>query len=246
MKIKVCSKCKIEKDIESYCNDKFKKDGKRTKCKECDKKYRENNKNKIKEYYNNHKKERLNYNKKYWQKTKIIQSIQDKEKDKQRIKEWYEENKEKIKEKTKIYRDKNKERIKDYNKEYNKKHRTQQTENVNKKRKNDSLYKFKCNIRDLLRKSLKRQGYKKSTRSFDILCESFDNVWSFLLNNAKLRYTYFKEEDFLENNKYHIDHIIPLVTAKTEEDVIRLCHYTNLQLLTKEENLAKHDKTDWK
>jgi hypothetical protein len=30
---------------------------------------------------------------------------------------------------------------------------------------------------------------------------------------------------------WQIDHIIPLLTAKTEEDVIRLSHYTNLQPL---------------
>lgn len=30
---------------------------------------------------------------------------------------------------------------------------------------------------------------------------------------------------------WHIDHIIPLSSAKTHEDIIRLCHYTNLQPL---------------
>jgi hypothetical protein len=41
---------------------------------------------------------------------------------------------------------------------------------------------------------------------------------------------------------WHIDHIIPLSTAKTEEDVIRLCHYTNLQPLWGEDNIKKGDK----
>ena len=43
----------------------------------------------------------------------------------------------------------------------------------------------------------------------------------------------------------HIDHIIPLVTAKTEEDIIKLNHYTNLQLLTPEDNMAKGEQIDW-
>ena len=45
--------------------------------------------------------------------------------------------------------------------------------------------------------------------------------------------------------KWHIDHIIPLSTAITEEDVIRLCHYTNLQPLWAEDNLKKSNKLDW-
>ena len=41
---------------------------------------------------------------------------------------------------------------------------------------------------------------------------------------------------------WHLDHIIPLSTAKTEEDIIKLCHYTNLQPLWAEENLSKGNK----
>lgn len=33
------------------------------------------------------------------------------------------------------------------------------------------------------------------------------------------------------NYGWDIDHIIPLTTAKTEDDVIRLSHYTNLRPL---------------
>ena len=41
----------------------------------------------------------------------------------------------------------------------------------------------------------------------------------------------------------HIDHIIPLATAKTEKDIIELCHYKNLQLLTPEDNMKKGSTT---
>lgn len=43
----------------------------------------------------------------------------------------------------------------------------------------------------------------------------------------------------------HIDHIIPLATAKTEEEVIELCYYTNLQLLKAKDNLKKSCKLDF-
>lgn len=41
---------------------------------------------------------------------------------------------------------------------------------------------------------------------------------------------------------WHLDHIIPISKAETEEDLYRLCHYTNLQPLWAEDNLRKSNK----
>jgi hypothetical protein len=43
----------------------------------------------------------------------------------------------------------------------------------------------------------------------------------------------------------HIDHIIPISTAKTEQDVIKLNHYTNLQWLIDKDNLKKSNRLNW-
>jgi hypothetical protein len=43
-------------------------------------------------------------------------------------------------------------------------------------------------------------------------------------------------------NEWHIDHITPLSSAKTEKDVINLCYFTNLQPLWVKENLEKSNK----
>lgn len=42
--------------------------------------------------------------------------------------------------------------------------------------------------------------------------------------------------------KWHIDHIIPLASAKTITDIIKLCRYTNLQPLWSKDNLSKGAK----
>lgn len=54
---------------------------------------------------------------------------------------------------------------------------------------------------------------------------------------------YGEEWDGVE--KVHIDHIVPLATANTEEEVIKLCHWTNLQLLKEKDNLYKRDKLNY-
>ena len=41
---------------------------------------------------------------------------------------------------------------------------------------------------------------------------------------------------------WHLDHIIPLCEAKTEEEPFKLNHYTNLQPLWAEDNLKKNRK----
>lgn len=44
---------------------------------------------------------------------------------------------------------------------------------------------------------------------------------------------------------YDLSAISLINEGKTEQDVIDLCHYTNLQMLKPEDNLAKSDKEGW-
>lgn len=58
----------------------------------------------------------------------------------------------------------------------------------------------------------------------------------------------YLEERFIEGmswdnqGHWHIDHKTPLSIAKNEEEIYRLCHYTNLQPLWAEDNLKKSNK----
>lgn len=50
----------------------------------------------------------------------------------------------------------------------------------------------------------------------------------------------FKTDMSWENyGKWEIDHIVPLSSAKTEEELYSLCRYTNLQPLWKTDNIKK-------
>ncbi len=51
-------------------------------------------------------------------------------------------------------------------------------------------------------------------------------------------YSDFDINDY-DSDEYHIDHIIPYSSICDGECIENICHYTNLQILTKAENLAK-------
>ena len=46
-------------------------------------------------------------------------------------------------------------------------------------------------------------------------------------------------------NKWVIDHKIPLSSAKNIDDLYSLCHYTNLQPLSWEDNMKKGNKLNY-
>ena len=124
---KVCPKCKIWKPMEEFGNDKHTKDGKCSNCKECRKRYRENNKEKISEYHKEYKKKNKEKIKEYNEKNKEHQKqyrreyyLENKEKAIAKAKEYYEENKEKILDDKKKYREENKKKISEWQKEYQK------------------------------------------------------------------------------------------------------------------------------
>ena len=103
------------------------------------------------------------------------------------------------------------------------------------RKKHDVEFKIRCNIRSRVKNFLKSKNIKKNNQTFKIVgCEP-----------ARLKEhleTQFKDGMSWENyclNGLHIDHIIPLINGKTEDEIFKLCHYTNLQPLWWYENLEK-------
>ncbi len=101
----------------------------------------------------------------------------------------------------------------------------------------DEMFAMKTRLRNLIRNSFRRQGYKKFNESTESI--------------VGINYSEFKkylELKFLDGmtwknrGEWHIDHIIPLSSATSKEDLIKLCHYTNLQPLWAKDNLKKGSK----
>ena len=253
--VKVCNKCNIAKPLSEY---ELRKDtGKyRNTCKECRKKYcsewHEKNKDHVKQYLDDNKEyiqaRSKKYYKKHAEKLKAYSKsfrAENKEYYTEYNKQYKQDNKEYISEYNKAYNEANNEAILQYKKEYHKENRAKEREYARvytkEKRASDPFYKLKIQLRHLIYHSLERKGYKKNTHTYEVIGTDYQTFYNYLLQTYKNNYGY--EWDGKE--QVHIDHIIPLATAKTEQEIIKLCNYKNLQLLKAKDNLDKSDKLDF-
>jgi len=217
--MKKCTQCYIEKELNEFhlCNKG--KNGRKSKCKECvkieSKNYYKNNIEYYKNYYND------NFDK--------IREIK---------KNWVDSNNESVKlqqEKwrknnvlhTKQYKKLNFEKLKSYNKNYGKI-----------RRESDVLFKLSGNIRTRISQFIKSNKFTKRNKTFEIVgCSS-----EFLKKYLEEQFTDNMSWDNHGTYGWHIDHKIPLSSAKTEKEFYELCHYTNLQPLWAKDNLSKNNR----
>jgi len=227
---KKCTKCGEVKSLDDFCDLKSSKDGKQFRCKICNKEYRKKNKEKIIEY-------KKNYYKKNKQEIQIkIKEYSNKNKESLKVyrKLYYQKNSKDIKQKVKVYKQKNPNAKKIW-KENNKEKVKKSFQKWNKsQRLHNPLYRLKRRIRSNISDSLKRQGYSKNTKTYNILKCEFDFFMNWINGIASNNYTYGIGE-------LHLDHVVPMSLAQTEDEAILLCHYSNYQLLTAKENLLKKD-----
>jgi hypothetical protein len=110
-------------------------------------------------------------------------------------------------------------------------HHKNQYEYKKNRLKTDLLYKLKQRVRC----RLGRIKFNRSKRTVEWLGCSIADLKSHLESKFQLGMSWSNY------GMWHIDHIIPLASAADENDVLRLCHYTNLQPLWAEDNLRKGD-----
>lgn len=148
-------------------------------------------------------------------------------------KKYYENNKELIKERSRNYYKENKEKVKELAKTRAEKNKDKRNKKLNERYHNDVLYRLTVNTRNLISKSIKRNGFSKNSKTREILGCSFEEFKSHIENK-------FIENMSWENyGEWHIDHKTPSSWANSEEEIIKLNHYTNLQPLWAEDNLSK-------
>ncbi len=249
--MKQCTKCKEVKELTEFAKQTSNKNGLQSKCKDCDKAYYQVNKDKIKAYkqayyqvnkdkakaYREENKDRkAAWNKTYYKINKdkrraYNKAYREANKDKIKIKrqEWTEANREKTKayreanrDKQKAYREANKDKIKERKKLY-----------MRKRMQTDDLFRLKNVLRQRTCLAFKAQGYAKNTKTQKMLGVDYE------VAKAHIERQFKKGMSWSNYGEWHIDHIIPLASAKTEAELIKLCHYRNLQPLWAEENLTK-------
>ena len=248
--MKRCSKCEEEKPLEEFHKHKRSKDGRRSSCKECQKQWRENNKEKRREY-----------NKQYREKNreKILEQKKqyydnNKEKILEQQKQYYDNNKEKIIEQKKQYHENNREKIREYNKqyfknnkekiiEYQKRYRENNREKMNQYRrqryKNDPKYRLRHNISRAFREFLKGRKEKSTSEHLKDCGYSRKELMKHLEGQFDQNMTWNNYGSY-----WHVDHIIPQsVFEPTNEQHLKWCwSLENLRPLESSENASKNNR----
>lgn len=98
----------------------------------------------------------------------------------------------------------------------------------------DELYKLRYNLRNRINRAFKRKTHYKKPKTIEALGVDWE------VAKAHIERQFKKGMSWSNYGEWHIDHVIPLASANTESELIKLCHYRNLQPLWAEENLSKH------
>jgi hypothetical protein len=123
------------------------------------------------------------------------------------------------------WRNENRDRFNSYRREYKKS-----------KREQDPFFKLRQTLSNRTTTAFKLKGWSKNSKTQEMLGAEYKTVMS------HIEYRFKSGMSWDNQGEWHIDHIIPLASAKTEQELIQLCHYTNLQPLWAEENISKGDK----
>ena len=125
-----------------------------------------------------------------------------------------------------------------YCKKYQQNNKDKINKSCKKRRKKDPLFKLAGVLRQRTRKLLKIKNFIKTQSLYEYIGCSIEQLKIHLENKFQKGMTWNNHGQY----GWHIDHIIPLSSAKTKKGLYKLCHYTNLQPLWAIDNLIKGDK----
>ena len=135
-------------------------------------------------------------------------------------------------------RDKNREKYIESRKKYNRKRSIDNTNG----------FRLKRSLRCTINGSFKRKRYKKNSKTVEILGCSFEFFKQYIESKFEswMNWDNHGKYNGELNYGWDLDHIIPTSSATTEEEIIKLNHYTNFQpLCSKINRNIKKDKLDY-
>ncbi|MFA5305910.1 MAG: HNH endonuclease [Candidatus Babeliales bacterium] len=236
---KVCTKCGIAKEA-TFNNFKKAKKGKLglySKCKECEKEYREKNKEKLKQWFEENS-EKVKEQKKQYYKENV-------EKLKQYKDDWRQQNKDRIKEYGKNYYIENLEIIKEKGKQYNVEnceklrelHKNYRLRNIEKCKEKEKIYRERdrqkrrdyanCHSAEYRKNHLinyRIYGQNRRTRKKELLDNYSEEMWNATLKYFNNKCAYCGEEKPLQQ-----DHFIALAKSGeyTHNNIVTACKNCN-------------------
>lgn len=219
---KVCSKCNIDQPLSEFSKAWHHKDGLSSHCNKCRKTYRESKKEAIKEYGKQRyvlKKDEIS--RKAKERRKLT-----KKQDKEKAATYYQTHKEEVKAKAKAYRET---------------HKTERNRHNQERLARDHQYRITCNIRKRMCKLVKREFRGGNSQDWgcsrEQLKNHIENTWWPGMSWA----------NYGGATGWTIDHIIPLATfdLTKPEDYRSAVHFSNLQALWSDDNIAKGDSPNW-
>jgi len=107
------------------------------------------------------------------------------------------------------------------------------------RRKRDPVFAMALNCRSLVQHAFKSKGLTKDSKTMHLLGCS----WSELAVHFEKQFT--KGMTWENKGEWHIDHITPISSAKTKQDIISLSHHTNLRPIWAHENISKSDRMEF-
>ena len=188
-----------------------------------------------KQQYLDNREKTLEYNHQYRldNKERIKQYYQD---NKEKKKQYYQDNKERISERKKQYRLDNKEKRKVYRKQWYQNNKERVAQYQKERYHSDPLFKFKTNCRNRTVQAFKSKSWRKNGSTEKLLgCD-----WKIAMNHIEKQFEPWMNWD--NHGEWEIDHIIPLASANTKEEMNPLFNYKNLQPLLAEDNMRKGDR----
>lgn len=216
--MKRCSMCGVLKDVSLFYKRVVAKDGLMSCCKSC-------NAAQNRAYHQAHLEYRRKQHADYYARNSIEIN--------KKHRAYYQNNKGKVLARCHSYYQQNKAQYNKWGKAWRKGNKDKMAAYARKARQNPIKWE-KQRLLKVVRRVFDHQGLSKSPTTEAICKCSPLELYRHLCNTWEKNYgaPYAGE-------KCEIDHIVPLKQASTIEEVQELYHYTNLQLLTKEDNRAK-------